>query len=183
MSTAPVWHSSDEQLLAELGALETQLHATWAQMLSVVAETDSRAIAAAKGYATTVELVRAVARVPRSTARSRVDAAPDGGGGGRARDRRRGCRGDPLGARAHPDPNRYPAAGPGGSRAGSPGPHPGCRAAGGARPAHAGLPRPGRPATQRHSPDPAVDAIAGSRRRLRADRVAGSGSRRDRPIR
>ncbi|HXT44668.1 MAG TPA: hypothetical protein VN748_11220, partial [Pseudonocardiaceae bacterium] len=77
MSTAPVWHSSDEQLLAELGALETQLHATWSQMLSVVAEIDSRAIAAAKGYATTVELVRAVARVPRSEARSRVDAAAD----------------------------------------------------------------------------------------------------------
>jgi hypothetical protein len=77
MSTAPVWHSSDEQLLAELGALETQLHATWAQMLSVVAEIDSRAIAAAKGYGTTVELMRAVARVPRSEARSRVDAAAD----------------------------------------------------------------------------------------------------------
>jgi hypothetical protein len=77
MSTAPVGHSSDEQLLAELGALETQLHATWSQMLSVVAEIDSRAIAAAKGYATTVELVRAVARVPRSEARSRVDAAAD----------------------------------------------------------------------------------------------------------
>jgi hypothetical protein len=77
MSTAPVGHSSDEQLLAELGALETQLHATWSQMLSVVAEIDSRAIAAAKGYGTTVELVRAVARVPRSEARSRVDAAAD----------------------------------------------------------------------------------------------------------
>lgn len=77
MSTAPVWQSSDEQLLAELGALETQLHATWAQMLSVVAEIDSRGVAATKGYSTTVELVRAIARVPQSEARSRVDAAAD----------------------------------------------------------------------------------------------------------
>jgi len=82
MSTAPVcpptvWQSSDGALLAELGALETQLHATWAQMLSVIAEIDSRGIAAAKGYGTTVELVRAIARVPRSEARSRVDAAAD----------------------------------------------------------------------------------------------------------
>ncbi|HXT43181.1 MAG TPA: DUF222 domain-containing protein [Pseudonocardiaceae bacterium] len=82
MPTAPVcppivWQSSDAELLAELGALETQLHATWAQMLSVIAEIDSRGIATAKGYASTVELVRAVARVPRSEARSRVDAAAD----------------------------------------------------------------------------------------------------------
>jgi hypothetical protein len=72
-----VWQSSDGELLAELGALETQLHATWAQMLSVIAEIESRGIAAPKGYGTTVELVRAIARVPRSEARSRVDAAAD----------------------------------------------------------------------------------------------------------
>ncbi len=41
MSTALTWQSSDEQLLAELGELEAQLHATWAQMLSVVTEVDS----------------------------------------------------------------------------------------------------------------------------------------------
>ena len=42
MSTAEVWQDSDAALVAELGALETQLHSTWAQMLSVVAEIDSR---------------------------------------------------------------------------------------------------------------------------------------------
>jgi hypothetical protein len=77
MSTVPVWQSGDEQLLAELGALETQLHASWAQVLTVIAEIDSRGIAAAKGYGSTVELVRAIARVPRSEARSRFDAAAD----------------------------------------------------------------------------------------------------------
>jgi len=77
MSVAPVWQSSDEQLLADLGALETPLHATWAQMLAVVGEIDSRGIATAKGYGSTAELVRAVARVPRSEARARVDAAAD----------------------------------------------------------------------------------------------------------
>lgn len=77
MSTALAWQSSDEQLLAELGGLETQLHATWARMLSVVAEVDFRGLAAAKGYGSTVELVRAVARIPRSEARARVDAAAD----------------------------------------------------------------------------------------------------------
>ena len=65
MSTAPVcpptvWQSSDAGLLAELGALETQLHATWAQMLSVIAEIDSRGIAAVRGDGSTVELVRAL---------------------------------------------------------------------------------------------------------------------------
>jgi hypothetical protein len=64
MSTALVWQSSDEQLLAELGALETQLHATWAQMLSVVAEVDSRGLATAREYGSTVELVRAPRRNP-----------------------------------------------------------------------------------------------------------------------
>jgi hypothetical protein len=77
MSTAPVWQGSDAELLAELGALETQLHSTWAQMLSIVAEIDSRGIAAAKGYGSTVGLVRAVARVSRGEARARVDAAAD----------------------------------------------------------------------------------------------------------
>ncbi|HEX6404742.1 MAG TPA: DUF222 domain-containing protein [Pseudonocardiaceae bacterium] len=82
MSMAPVcppavWQVSDAELLAELGALETQLHSTWAQMLSIVAEIDSRGIAAAKGYGSTVGLVRAVARVSRGEARARVDAAAD----------------------------------------------------------------------------------------------------------
>ena len=45
MSTAEVWQDSDAALVAELGALETQLHSTWAQMLSVVAEIDSRGTA------------------------------------------------------------------------------------------------------------------------------------------
>jgi hypothetical protein len=72
-----VWQSSDAELLAELGGLETQLHAAWAQMLSVIADIDSRGSAAAVGYRSTVELVRAIARVPRSEARSRVDAAAD----------------------------------------------------------------------------------------------------------
>ena len=74
MSTTP-WQSSDAELLVELGALETQLHSTWAQMLSVVAEIDSRGLAGRLGYGTTVGLVRAVARVSRGEARARVDAA------------------------------------------------------------------------------------------------------------
>jgi hypothetical protein len=61
MSTAPVWQGSDAELLAELGAWETRLHSTWAQMLSVVAEIDSRRVAGEVGYGTTVELVRAIA--------------------------------------------------------------------------------------------------------------------------
>jgi hypothetical protein len=76
MSTAP-WQSNDAELLAELGALETQLHSTWARMLSVVAEIDSRGMAGGLGYGSTVGLVRAVARVSRGDARARVDAAAD----------------------------------------------------------------------------------------------------------
>jgi Domain of unknown function (DUF222) len=77
MSTAPGWQGSDAELLAELGALETQLHSTWAQMLSVVAEIASRGTAATVGYGTTVQLVRAIARVSRGEARARVAAAAD----------------------------------------------------------------------------------------------------------
>ncbi|MGH3706797.1 MAG: DUF222 domain-containing protein [Pseudonocardiaceae bacterium] len=81
MSTAlvcqPVWLCSDAELLTELGALETRLHSTWAQMLSIVAEVDSRGVAGQVGYGTTVELVRAVARVSRGEARARVSAAAD----------------------------------------------------------------------------------------------------------
>ncbi len=77
MSTVPVWQGSDAELLAELRMLETRLHATWSEMLSVVAEIDSRDTAATVGYGTTVELVRAVARVSRGEARSRVAAATD----------------------------------------------------------------------------------------------------------
>ncbi len=53
------------------------MHSTWAEMLSVVAEIDSRGVAATVGYGTTVELVRAVARVSRGEARARVSAAAD----------------------------------------------------------------------------------------------------------
>ncbi|MGH3865714.1 MAG: DUF222 domain-containing protein [Pseudonocardiaceae bacterium] len=77
MSTALVWQGSDAELLTELGALETRLHSTWAQMLSVVAEIDSRGVAAQVGYGTTVELVRAVSRVSRGEARARISAAAD----------------------------------------------------------------------------------------------------------
>ncbi|MGH3687896.1 MAG: DUF222 domain-containing protein [Pseudonocardiaceae bacterium] len=73
----PVWLCSDAELLVELGVLETRLHSTWAQMLSVVAEVDSRGVAGQVGYGTTVELVRAVARVSRGEARARVSAAAD----------------------------------------------------------------------------------------------------------
>ncbi len=62
-------------MLAELGALETQLHSTWAKMLAVISEIDSRSMAPGLGYGNTVELVRAIARVPRREARARVDAA------------------------------------------------------------------------------------------------------------
>ncbi|MGH3540055.1 MAG: DUF222 domain-containing protein [Pseudonocardiaceae bacterium] len=75
MSTVAVWQGSDAELLAELGALETRLHATWAQMLSVIAEVDSRGTATAVGYTNTIDLVRAVGRVSRGEARARIDAA------------------------------------------------------------------------------------------------------------
>jgi hypothetical protein len=71
MSTAAVWQGSDTELLAELAALETRLHSTWAEMLSVIAEVDSRGTAETVGYRTTVELVRAVGRVSRGEARAR----------------------------------------------------------------------------------------------------------------
>lgn len=67
MSTAPVWQCTDEQLPAGSGALETQMHVTWAQMSTVIAEIDARGIAGVQGYGSTVELVRAVARVPSAT--------------------------------------------------------------------------------------------------------------------
>ena len=77
MSTAAVWQDSDAALVAELAALETRLHSTWAQLLSVVAEIDSRGTAATLGYPTTVELVRAIGRVPLGEARARIAAATD----------------------------------------------------------------------------------------------------------
>jgi hypothetical protein len=77
MSTVVVWQSSDADVLTELGALETRLHSTWAQMLSVVAEIDARAMAPGLGYGSTVELVQAIARIPRSEARARISAAAD----------------------------------------------------------------------------------------------------------
>ena len=75
MSAAPVWQCSEQELPVELGALEIQSHATWAQILAGSRKSIPEGIAAAKGYSTTVELVRAVARVPRSEARSRIAAA------------------------------------------------------------------------------------------------------------
>ena len=77
MSTVAVWQDSDAALVTELGALETQLHSTWAHMLSVVAEIDSRGTATAVGYLTTVELIRAVGRVSLGEARARVAAAAE----------------------------------------------------------------------------------------------------------
>lgn len=81
MSTAPVcppvWRGSDAELVAELGALETRLHSTWERMLSMVADIDSRGVAGGLGYGTTVELLRAVARISRGEARARLSAAAD----------------------------------------------------------------------------------------------------------
>jgi hypothetical protein len=77
MSTAVVWQRSDAELLTELGVLETRLHATWAEMLSVIAEVDSRGTAQTVGYRSTVDLVRAVGRVSRGEARARVAAAAE----------------------------------------------------------------------------------------------------------
>jgi hypothetical protein len=87
MSTAAVvWQRSDGELLTELAALETRLHLTWAEMLKVIAEVDSRGTAETVGYRSTVDLVRAVGRVSRGEARARVAAAadvlPDRGVGG-----------------------------------------------------------------------------------------------------
>ena len=53
----------DDELLAELRPLETRTRSMRAQMLSVVAEVDSRGIAGKEGYGSTVELVRALVRV------------------------------------------------------------------------------------------------------------------------
>jgi hypothetical protein len=77
MSSAAVWQGSDAELLAELRALEMRLHSTWAEMLSVIAEVDSRGTAETAGYRTTVDLVRAIGRVSRREARARVAAAAD----------------------------------------------------------------------------------------------------------
>ncbi|MGH3816108.1 MAG: DUF222 domain-containing protein [Pseudonocardiaceae bacterium] len=73
----PVWQAGDSELLAELRAMETRMHSLWAEMLSVVAEVDSRGIAGKEGYGTTVQLIRALCRVPRSEARARLSAAGD----------------------------------------------------------------------------------------------------------
>ncbi len=73
----PAWQAGDDELLAELRVLETRMRSTWAQMLSVVAEVDARGIAGKEGYGSTVELVRALARVTRGEARARVAAAGD----------------------------------------------------------------------------------------------------------
>ncbi|MGB8995966.1 MAG: hypothetical protein WCC65_11730, partial [Pseudonocardiaceae bacterium] len=59
----PLWQASDAALVAELAAVETQLHSTWAQLLTVVAEIDSRDMTGL-GYKTTTDLIRAVARIP-----------------------------------------------------------------------------------------------------------------------
>ncbi|MDQ4021962.1 MAG: hypothetical protein M3257_10155 [Actinomycetota bacterium] len=77
MSTVSVWQGSEADLLSELRALESRLRSTWAEMLSVIAEVDSRGTAATVGYGTTLELVRAVTRVSRGEARARVAAAAD----------------------------------------------------------------------------------------------------------
>jgi uncharacterized protein DUF222 len=53
------------------------MRSTWAQMLSVVAEIESRSMAPGLGYGSTVELVRAIARIPRSEAQARVNTAAD----------------------------------------------------------------------------------------------------------
>ncbi|MGB8995097.1 MAG: DUF222 domain-containing protein [Pseudonocardiaceae bacterium] len=72
----PLWQASDAALVTELAALETRLHSTWAQLLTVVAEIDSRDMTGL-GYTTTADLVRAVARVPLGEARARIAAATD----------------------------------------------------------------------------------------------------------
>src|SRR5437588_4100262 len=82
MSTAPVCpprvlQSSDGKLLAGLGALQTQLHATWTQMLSVIAKSIPGVSPPRKATARWWNWCGPIARVPRSEAQCRVDAAAD----------------------------------------------------------------------------------------------------------
>lgn len=72
-----VWQASDVELLAELGAVQSRMRSLWAEMLSLVAEVDSRGIAGKEGYGTTVALIQALCRVPRGEARARMAAAAD----------------------------------------------------------------------------------------------------------
>jgi hypothetical protein len=72
-----LWQSSDAELLAALGEMQTALNTTWAQMLAVVREVEHRGLAEKHGYASGADLLRSTQNVSRSTAKARVRAAQD----------------------------------------------------------------------------------------------------------
>ncbi|WP_214368497.1 HNH endonuclease signature motif containing protein [Pseudonocardia sp. H11422] len=71
------WQAADAELLAALGELQTALNTTWAQMLEVVREVESRGLAERHGYVTGADLLRGTQNISRSTAKARVRAAQD----------------------------------------------------------------------------------------------------------
>lgn len=71
------WQAADGDLLAGLQELQTRLHSTYAEMLTVIAEADSRQVGATEGFGTTADLLHYLQRIPRSQARARVAAAAD----------------------------------------------------------------------------------------------------------
>ncbi|NMI00101.1 HNH endonuclease signature motif containing protein [Pseudonocardia acidicola] len=72
-----LWQASDMELLAALGALQTELNTTWARMLGFVREVQSRGLAERHGYGSVADLLRDTQNVTRSTAAARVRAARD----------------------------------------------------------------------------------------------------------
>ncbi|WP_211178083.1 HNH endonuclease signature motif containing protein [Pseudonocardia acidicola] len=72
-----LWQASDAELLAGLGALQTELNTTWARMLGFVREVQDRGLAERRGYGGVADLLREAQNVTRSTAAARVRAARD----------------------------------------------------------------------------------------------------------
>jgi len=68
----PAWQLSDGELTAALLSTHTTLNQTYGRMLTLVAEADSRGLAASKGYRNTTVFLAAAMRLSPREAKARV---------------------------------------------------------------------------------------------------------------
>ena len=77
MGTAPIWQTSDTELVDALTAAETHLRQAYSEVLRLMSEVDGRGVATKLGYSNTSALLVHTLRITRTEARHRLAQAED----------------------------------------------------------------------------------------------------------
>src|ERR1041385_6935736 len=76
-TAAPLWQTSDSELVAATVAAEQRLRQAYSEILVLISELDSRGVATKLGYSNTPALLLHTLRISRTEARHRLAQAED----------------------------------------------------------------------------------------------------------